>query len=81
MKIHYHCEQCGQAIDTLEVEQVDEAKLGFDALSSDERQQLIYHDALTNALYVQSLCDLCIESLGLENEEGPSQIVMAPVVH
>ncbi|MEN6567325.1 MAG: anti-sigma-F factor Fin [Veillonellales bacterium] len=68
MKIHYTCECCGAPIDTLEVERVDEARLGFDCLTGEERRDIIKVDSLTNTIYVQSLCDACIEELGLTEE-------------
>ncbi len=68
MKIYYNCECCGDKIDILEVDEVDEVKFGFDCLTSEERQDIIKVDKLSNAMYVQSLCDSCIESLGLEDE-------------
>lgn len=68
MKIYYTCEHCGEAIDMIEVDKVDEAKFGFDCLTAEERQDIIKIDSLANAMYVYSLCDECIESLGLDNE-------------
>ena len=81
MKIHYRCEQCGQAIDTLEVNVLNETKLGFDVLSTEERQQLLYHDPISNALYVQSLCDMCIEAMGLEGPSAASSPLAKPLLH
>ena len=81
MKIHYHCEQCGQAIDTLEVDQLNESKLGFDILNHEEKQQLIYHDPASDALYVQSLCDLCIELIGLKQQETMQPILYKSFIH
>lgn len=72
MKIYYSCENCGEAIDMVEVDQVDEVKFGFDCLTAEERQDIIKTDVVANAMYVHSLCDQCIELLGLENEEETS---------
>lgn len=72
MKIYYSCENCGEAIDMVEVDQVDEIKFGFDCLTAEERQDIIKTDATTNTMYVHSLCDHCIELLGLGNEEDSS---------
>ena len=69
MKIYYSCENCGEAIDMIEVDQVDEIKVGFDCLTAEERQDIIKIDVVANAMYVHSLCDQCIELLGLGNEE------------
>jgi hypothetical protein len=68
MKINYVCDWCGEAFDDLEVENIDENKLGFDCLNGDERRDLLKYDALTNSLKVLSLCDNCIEELGLADE-------------
>jgi hypothetical protein len=68
MKIFYTCECCDEPIDTIEIARLDEAKFGFDCLSAEERQEMIKVDTATNSLYVQSLCDACIEALGLADE-------------
>lgn len=65
MKIYYHCEHCDAEIDMIEVDQVDEVKFGFDCLTAEERQDIIKIDSAANVMYVHSLCDQCIESLGL----------------
>jgi len=65
VKIHYICDCCGEPIDTLELDDIDEVKLGFDCLSGDERRDMISFDAVANAMHVQSLCDICIEAMGL----------------
>lgn len=65
MKIYYTCDNCGDAIDTVEVDAVDEVRFGFDCLTADERQDIIRFDALTDSMHVLSLCDICIEDLGL----------------
>lgn len=67
MKILYTCEYCGDHIDTLEVDEVDEVKFGFDRLTAQERQDIIKTDAAQNTIYVKSLCDLCIASMGLDD--------------
>lgn len=73
MKIYYSCEHCGAAIDMIEVEQVDETKFGFDCLTAEERQDIIKIDAMANIMYVHSLCDKCIELLGLGNDNEALQ--------
>ena len=65
MKIQYICDCCGEPIDLLEIDAIDEAKLGFDCLSGDEREELISIDNETGIMYVQSICDQCIETLGI----------------
>ncbi len=67
MKIYYNCEHCGEEIDMIEVDQVDEVKFGFDCLTVEERQDIIKIDSVANVMHVHSLCDECIQSLGLVN--------------
>ena len=67
MKIFYTCEYCGQQIDTLEVDAVDEVKFGFDCLTDQERQDIIKTDIAQNAIYVKSLCDICITAMGMDD--------------
>lgn len=81
MKIHYTCEHCGEAIDVIEVDQIDEVRFGFDILTTEERNQLITVDPLTNAMHVQSLCDACIESLGVADEGFAALVASPPVLH
>lgn len=72
MKIQYHCERCGVEIDEIDVNYVDEAKLGFDCLTSEERKAIIKIDNSSNTMYVQSLCDRCIVELGLDRASNVS---------
>ncbi|WP_110953643.1 anti-sigma-F factor Fin [Anaerosinus massiliensis] len=69
MKIYYHCELCGAAIGMLDMEYVDEVKLGFDCLTSEERQDIIEVDHFANTMHVKSLCDDCVKRLGLDREK------------
>ncbi len=68
MKIYYTCECCGGPIDTIEVDEIDEQRFGFDCLTGEERQDIIKIDKLANEIHVQSLCDDCIEALGLADD-------------
>ncbi|BBB91230.1 MAG TPA: DUF2757 family protein [Methylomusa anaerophila] len=68
MKIFYTCEYCGEPIDTIEVDEADEVKFGFDCLTDRERQDIIKTDASGNAMYVHSLCGKCITAIGLTEE-------------
>lgn len=73
MKIFYNCAHCGEAIDMIEVEKVDEAKFGFDCLTAEERQDIIKVDLTENTMHVHSLCDKCIESLGFQEAKAAGQ--------
>jgi len=68
VKIYYTCDHCGQPIDMIDVDQLDEVKFGFDCLTGEERQDLIQYDSSTNSMVVKSLCDICIEAMGFSNE-------------
>lgn len=68
MKISYHCEICGADIAEINVAYVDEAKLGFDCLTTQERRAIIDVDTLADTMHVKSLCDACAERLGFEEE-------------
>lgn len=66
MKIHYYCERCGVEIAEIDVP-YDEAKLGFDCLTSEERKDIINKDLNGDALHVKTVCDSCME----ESDEEP----------
>lgn len=73
MRIHYTCDVCGDAIDSIELPELDEAKLGFDRLTEDDRRELVRYADDGETMYVQSLCDRCIQVLGLESPAGPDR--------
>ena len=72
MRIHYSCDNCGEHIDTIEVAALDEARFGFDCLTGEERQEIIRFDEASGTLFVQSLCDACIEAMGLAGADMPA---------
>jgi hypothetical protein len=72
MRIYYSCDNCGEPIDTIEVDALDEARFGFDCLTGEERQEIIRFDEGSGTLYVQSLCDGCIEAMGLAAGDAPA---------
>jgi hypothetical protein len=69
MKIYYTCEYCGQMIDTIEVNELDDAKFGFDCLTREERQDIIKVVPEANEMYVKSLCDDCMAAIGGQEED------------
>lgn len=69
MKINYQCEKCGAAIATIEMPYLDESKLGFDCLTSDEREDIISMDYVEDTVHVKALCDSCIEKMDIEKED------------
>jgi len=72
MRIHYSCDNCGEPIDTIEVAALDEERFGFDCLTGEERQEMIRFDEASGTLHVQSLCDACIEAMGLAGGGMPA---------
>ncbi len=66
MHIHYHCDWCGKAVAQLEMEVVDEAKLGLDCLTREERNDIIAVDE-AGTMHIKTLCDDCIHALGLSD--------------
>lgn len=63
MRLLYYCHNCGDFIDEISVEQVDEQKLGFDRLTAEEKQDIIKSSKNGNMLYVGSVCDNCYHDL------------------
>ncbi|AZR74569.1 hypothetical protein BBF96_14935 [Anoxybacter fermentans] len=63
MKLLYYCHNCGDFIDELTVDKVDEKKLGFDLLTPEEKQDIIKSSKSGNMLYVRSICDNCYQDL------------------
>jgi hypothetical protein len=68
MIIRYVCEYCENLIGELEMEAIDEERLGFHCLTEDERKDIIRINQETNTMIVTSLCDGCIQMLGLDEE-------------
>lgn len=71
MRLIYICSQCGEVIDQFSVRSIDESALGFDCLTEEQRRELLCFDQQQNTLTVQSLCDRCIDDLGLETADAP----------
>lgn len=71
MKLLYYCHSCGDFIDELTVDQVDEEKLGFDLLTEDEKQDIMKYSRTGNMLYVGSVCDACYNDLNNLTELEP----------
>jgi hypothetical protein len=69
MIIRYVCEYCENLIGELEMEAIDEERLGFQCLTEEERKDIIKINEDTNTMIVTSLCDGCIQMLGLAEEK------------
>jgi len=59
MRLIYICDNCERYIDEIEVEELDEALLGFDALTPEERNELLHLDWDRHVGTVRAICDLC----------------------
>ncbi len=72
MKVRYICDACGAVVSELTMPRLDEERLGFNALTAEERREIISTDALTGTVTVNSLCDDCVEDW--EERPGPPAI-------
>ena len=66
MLIRYVCEYCTSPIGELIMDVVDEERLGLHCLTEEERRDIIKVDEKANTMVVTSLCDKCIQMLGLD---------------
>lgn len=73
MRITYICDSCGAHIADLEMDEVDEQRLGFSSLTEEERADIIRTDQEKECIYVSSLCDDCISALGLDSPDPVSR--------
>ncbi len=63
MRILYYCHNCGDFIDELSVDKIDESKLGFDLLTQEEKKDIMKWNKSGDILYVGSVCDACYQEL------------------
>ncbi len=59
MRLIYICDNCERYIDEIEVEEWDETLLGFDALTYEERNELLHLDWNRQIGTVRAICDTC----------------------
>lgn len=62
-KLLYYCHNCGDFIDELSVDTLDEKKLGFDLLTLEEKRDIMKWNQSGDMLYVGSICDVCYNHL------------------
>lgn len=67
MAIHYRCRHCQAKIGTLEQKEWTDRQLGFDLLTQEERQDIIFNDN-NGDTYVHIICENCQEMLELYPE-------------
>jgi hypothetical protein len=65
MRVYYHCDLCGRGVAQLELDAIDETKLGLDCLTAEERDDIISVDE-TGIMHIKTLCDRCVDTLGLD---------------
>lgn len=78
MRLIYICEKCNSYIDEIELLDIDESVLGFNTLTSEERDELVKLDWNRQIGTVRSICDNCLNELA-ESEDELSQV--APGIH
>ena len=66
MKISYICDRCTAPIAEIEMAELDENRLGFAALTEEEKKDIIRVDMETGTMLVYAICDDCIAALGLD---------------
>ena len=81
MKICYHCDVCGADIADLEMEEIDEKRLGFDCLTGEERRDIIEFDPSTDIMHVKTFCDVCVERLGLHEAAHADALYKSNLIH
>lgn len=62
MAIHYHCRHCGVNIGKLDQMSIHTEKLGLQALTDEERQEMVSYDQ-SGDIHITSICEDCQESL------------------
>lgn len=60
MKVSYWCGLCGARLLELEAAQTDQEKLGFSALTPEERADTMSINCRTGDVNVRSICDGCL---------------------
>lgn len=58
MRIYYYCKYCDSPVGQIEMSELDEGRLGFDALTESEKHDIIKQDQFGN-IYVRTICDDC----------------------
>ena len=59
MRLIYICDNCERYIDEIEVVEWDERLLGFDALTQEEKNELLHLDWNRQIGTVRAICDTC----------------------
>jgi hypothetical protein len=78
MKVTYVCDRCGAIIGCLNLNEAELEQMDMDPLTVDLRQDII-KSTETGGLFVYSLCDDCVDTMGLH--EGGWPYLRAPDLH
>ncbi|WP_078556485.1 anti-sigma-F factor Fin family protein [Bacillus alkalicellulosilyticus] len=62
MTIYYRCRHCNHNVGSIDQHQVSTTQLGFDGLSSTERQEMISYEG-NGDIHVKVICEDCQEAL------------------
>ncbi|HLQ97615.1 MAG TPA: anti-sigma-F factor Fin family protein [Candidatus Dormibacteraeota bacterium] len=63
MSYVYMCRHCGHVIGELEQSILTASKLGFDRLSTEDKQEMIRYQS-NGEIHIKSICESCQETLG-----------------
>ncbi|MBZ4653402.1 MAG: hypothetical protein JG781_741 [Peptococcaceae bacterium] len=63
MRLIYICDRCANYIDEIEMNALDEGRLGFDILTEEEREDLVHLDWQRQVGTVKAICDACLAKL------------------
>lgn len=74
MRVDYICDRCGAHMATLNLPAVDEVALGLDALTPEERADIITFDALAEQMRLKSICDDCAEATRAGRKDEPRYV-------
>ncbi|SJZ74238.1 anti-sigma-F factor Fin [Selenihalanaerobacter shriftii] len=73
MQLIYYCDRCNNLVDELDVEEVDEEKLGLSILTADEKEDII--KKTDDKMEIGIICDEC------ETKEDLVSLVNDNLVH
>lgn len=59
MKVKYECRDCGDYIGEIRLDEIDEEKLGFNILNSEERAEMVQFNQKLDIIRVKAICDDC----------------------
>ncbi|MGE5654778.1 MAG: anti-sigma-F factor Fin [Bacillota bacterium] len=76
MHIRYYCSHCHDLIAEIEMDYLDEERLGISSLTEDERDTIIRYDE-RGRLCLYAICDTCSD--GLTEVEARAELAKAPI--